>query len=314
MDHLSTHNKLGRNQAESATEVQALETARDEEIAIGGLIVSVEGGKNEINDPEHGSIKAFPKYDLDSYEFEELQNRLVSEVNDVYPDEGLYVAIINPYHPYANLVRTSEAKLFPEVEDVSGDDEDNTTFLAFVDTRSAQQRIVHATTLTRANGSIAQNSNGEASMQDIQQTGFYTIDKLIELDNFSAEEFYGYYKARGVNIDGCIGVETNFRIGEKIDPFKGFSPAQLAYLTMFNLVARKKEEQELGGVFASINRVSVISFQRIGLECEPLMGRDGLTTPESELGQDYLPVFIPTSEQNRRLFKAMNANLPEINF
>jgi hypothetical protein len=88
--------------------------------------------------------------------------------------------------------------------------------------------------------------------------------------------------------------------------------AQLAYLEMFRRLDARRPELGRGAVFTTINRASILSFRRVGLQYEPLMGRTDFHTPEQELGKDFLPVTIPYNEQNIAVFHSMGEGVPEL--
>lgn len=266
--------------------------------------------RDEINKCSINTLAVRPRYDLTPEECAELEGDLLGIVEGQYPEEGVCAVWINPYHRFANLIRAKEAEFFPEVEEVSEQDESNTLFLALVDTRPGSRRLVHGATIT---GVPYEGETPESVLpNEAQSTGFITVDSLIELGNFTAQGFQDYYKEKGIDLDNSFAVETNFRVGDKVEPYQGVQIADLAYLTMFSLIQRKGINEGVA-VFASINRASITSFGRVGLEYEPLMGREDMKTPEAALGLDYLPVAIPLNENNRAMFEMMSSfNLPEI--
>jgi hypothetical protein len=170
--------------------------------------------------------------------------------------------------------------------------EDNTVFLALVDTRDGQDRVVHATTISGYEDTASESA-----------TGFIVADDLAEMGNFTPEEFREYYQKKGYDLSKCISVETNFKVGDKAPLVNGMRTVDIAYLSVFKMLMSK--EPELGGaaVFSSINRASIVSFGRRGLKCEPLMGRDDLVTSESVHGLVYKPVAIPYNEASRHVFE-----------
>jgi hypothetical protein len=243
-----------------------------------------------------------PNYDLSHEELQGLQNELVSEVKNQITEPGVVAVWIQPESKYANIIRNHEAGYFPEVKDITAEEEVNTTFLALVDTRPEEQSVVHGATLTGAKGL----SNKE------DETGLYTVDALIERGNFSAEEFRKYYAEKVINIDKCVAVETNFRIGERAVKFNGFKTADLVYLAVVQLLEQKKSPEDHTGVFATLNGLQRESFRRIGIPYELLMGTDKMNTPEAEMGVDSRPVFIPYNEIVQNIFDSMGFNLPEV--
>ena len=254
------------------------------------------------------------RYDLTAEELNGLEQELVNDVKEQYPKDSVVGVWLGSDSKYANVIRTHEKSYFPEVSEVSDEDESHTMFLALVDTREGINRVVHGVTVT---GLRYDKYDKDIQIQpDTQKetTGFYTIDSLIELGNFTKKEFVDYYAERGIDIGKSLSVETNFRIGKKTDKVNGFSSADIAYLMVFNLADKSPIKMGESAAFATINRVSQISFSRVGLEFEPLMGRKDFITEEAEHGVTSSPVALPYSEHNCAIFGAMGAavQVPEL--
>jgi len=251
-----------------------------------------------------------PRYDLTCEELSALEEKLLKEVDRLTKKplhkkaQGIYGVWIPSRNKYANILRTNEAKYFPEVSELTDEVEDETLFLAMVDTRTESRRVVHATTIS----GVEQGNNSSQP----NSSGFITIDELIDMGNFTAEEFREYYRGHEIDTFKSISVDTNFRVGQKVKRIDGIKTADLAYLTVFQFLDRQKPEGATTAVFASINRASIISFKQLGLEFEPLMGRSDLVTPESLEGKDFLPVMIPNNTHNSELFKKLGFQVPEI--
>ncbi|HEU4914895.1 MAG TPA: hypothetical protein VFT16_05880 [Candidatus Saccharimonadales bacterium] len=243
-----------------------------------------------------------PRYDLDQSELDVLDQQIVASVRGIYPEEGVYSALIAPDHPFSNFVRGQEAKFFPEVNEFPAEEEENTLLFALVDTRLESSRVVHVGTISSP-GLMRTEAHPDS-------TGFLFVDELVGLGNFTPEDFRAYYESRGLKLDKCIAVETNIRVGEPVEKYHGFRTVDLGYLTLFGLVERSNPEPGESAVFASINRASAVSFGRVGIECEPLMGRDDMVTPESFYGRRSTPVAIPYTD----IFKAMGPQLPSVSF
>jgi hypothetical protein len=248
-----------------------------------------------------------PKYDLDSDQLNVLEAELVDAVRGGANSEGITAVWLGPGHRYANIIRTQEARLFPEVHDSSAADEDKTVFLALVDTRPGSSRVVHGATVCGA-GAREEGGSRAAAVS----TGFITIDNLIELGNFSAYEFESYYASRNIDLTRCLSVETNFRIGQRVPNAWGLSTSTIAYLMIFRFLVRCGAGRNRALIFADVNRVSRISFQRTGIIYAPLMGRTDLLTPEAALGRSSLPVTLPIDDAFHELFLAMRADVPEV--
>jgi hypothetical protein len=253
------------------------------------------------------------RYNLSPEELTTLEKELVGTVKEKHPEEGIVSVWISPKSKFANFVRCHEAGYFPEVEEVSAEDEKNTLFMALVDTRSDSNRVVHAATITGVN---YKDNDGEPIIGDHElgdaETGFFTVDSLIEKGNFTSRQFYDYYAAEGLDLKKCLSVETNFRIGEKVENFHGFRTADIAYLMFFKMLERTHPTPGKSVIFATINKASIDSFRRIGLVCKPLMGREDMSTPESEAGRESLPVAIPYDAASQKLFNSINAPIAEL--
>lgn len=246
-----------------------------------------------------------PRYGLSNEELKTLEHEMVEFAERRTADKGFVAVWINPYHRYANFVRTHEARYFPEVAELSGDDEAQTLFYAMLDTRECSRRIVHAATLCTVTDAIHQG----------QETGLFTIDSLIENGNFTKDDFIDFYLARGIDPKSCLSIETNFRVGEPAQKYNGLSATDLSYLLFFRQVISRGGEKGSSGIFATINSASEKSFQRVGIYCEPLMGRTDFITPESHLGVDSKPVFIPYSEHADHMYEMLmnfGIRIPEL--
>jgi hypothetical protein len=244
-----------------------------------------------------------PDYNLSPDEQKQLENILVEQVFSIHPAEEICAAWINPYNPLSNVVRTYEASVFPEAADFPPAAESSILLLALVNTRPEVRRIIHGATV------MGPGLNPKDKIAEADSTGFYTIDSLIRLGNFSRSEFYNYYAEKGIDVSKWITVESNYRIGDKVELSSGIRAAAFAYLAMFRLVSsRAAPNPEAGGVIASINTGTRKSFTAVGIEFEPLMGRTDLITEEED--PDYQPAAIPTSPHNAAVFEQMGTVLP----
>lgn len=250
-----------------------------------------------------------PSYNLDHAGLEALEAELVDVVRPGTSDEGIAAVWLGPDHPYANIVRTHEGRLFPEVRESSADDEGKTLFLALVDTRAGSSRVVHGATVCGA----GPRDGGSVVTSDMS-TGFISIDNLIDLDNFSPYEFESYYTARNIDLIRCLSVETNFRIGHRVPDVCGVSTSSIAYLMVFRLLVRCGARPNRSLVFADVNRAARISLQRNGIMYEPLMGRTDLVSPEAALGRSSCPVALPADNALYDVFSTMRVEVPEVFF
>jgi hypothetical protein len=246
------------------------------------------------------------RYDLSPEERGELETELASlAVKQYGPDgPGLYGLWVPYDSPYANISRTYENEYFPEANEVDLSVEQNSEFYLVIDTRDGKHRAAHSATITGVT---------EFKRENELPTDMVVIDDLVEMGNFSHRQFYQYYIDKGVDVTKCIGVETNFRIGDKTPALNGVRVVDLAYLAMMHRLLQRNPEMFTAGAFASINIDSIISFKNFGLQYEPLMGRTDFVTKEEASGRKFEPVFIPYNQANFDLFKSMESLLlPEV--
>jgi hypothetical protein len=246
-----------------------------------------------------------PDYSLDKETLDAIEQRMVSEARQV-SDDSIVVAWIDPSHEYANFLRTRELQKFPEVEPYY---EQHQLYFALVDTRG-EGGVVHAATLMEYDDSAS--TEGPESPTDL--TGFYTIDSLIELGNFTKAEFVDYYRGRGIDLSQCLSVETNFKIVDDVEPYAGMAMADLAYLTMINLFESRSVPRDKTILFASINVQQAKSLERNNFEFEPLLGRTDFHTEESDLGKVSNPVALYLSQEGYAFIASLNFRLPEIHY
>lgn len=249
-----------------------------------------------------------PTYDLEPDQLNILEAELVDAIRGEADSEGITAVWLGPEHRYANIIRTHEARLFPEVHDSSAADESKTIFLALVDTRAGGCRVVHGATLCGARATLDEERIASPTVS----TGFITIDSLIELGNFTASEFERYYASGNIDLTRCGSVETNFRIGQRVSNAWGLSTSTLAYLMIFRFLVRRGALRNRALVFADVNRVSRISFQRAGIMYAPLMDRTDLVSPETALGRSSLPVTLPYDDALHDLFVMAGVDVPEV--
>jgi hypothetical protein len=242
-----------------------------------------------------------PRYDLEDRELRALETSLVKLVKLAGCEDGLGAAWIRHDDPHANVVRTYEAKLFPEVAEVSAEDERRTVFLALVDTRTGSNCVIHA-------GAISGPLDVQPA-EDGDKTSFIAIDALIEAGNFTADEFRTYYSDRGINLSACVAIETNFQVGVRAERWRGRRPSDLAYFCFLESVVKRGGLIGHAGGFATINRKQTSAFERIKLRFEPLMGRRDFITPESALGIHSTPVFIPLDRAGLKLVSDLDVGM-----
>jgi hypothetical protein len=264
---------------------------------------------------EKAAQESIPRYDLSEKELKLLEEDLVADVEKESrqgflrrKQPGVYAVWMKPDNRYVNILRTYEAGYFPEVKEVTDDIEEETLFLAMVDTRPGAKRVVHAATVSGVRKDAPEILAVEG------KTGFTTIDALIQEGNFTAEEFGAYYADRGVDTTHSMSIDTNFRVGDKAEKVKGIGISDLTYLALFDQFLMHTPEGANAAGFASINRVSMLSFKKLGMQYEPLMGRTDFVTPEEKDGKEFHPIMIPLTPDIRALFAGLrDYKAPEIN-
>lgn len=287
-------------------------------VAALGVGVGINKVKNHVK-AERAAQESEPRYDLSEEEMSLLEADLLQDVGKELKKqmettglfghfrkkktpEGVYAVWMDPDSRYANIIRTREAEYFPEVKELPPEIEEDTKFLAFVDTREGVNRIVHGTTIS----GIEQHPSEE-------HTGFTTIDELIDVGNFTAQEFRDYYAEKGIDISKSVSIDTNFRIGEKEEDYEGLNTAYMAYTTIYKLLERRRPELGDAGAFCSINQKSIDSFVNFGMDCELLMGREDFTTPEAISGSgQYLPAVVRVDDDTRAVFAGLSEKVKEL--
>lgn len=256
---------------------------------------------------------AMPRYDLSPEELLSLELEFVGEIKAINSEEGVTAAWIWPDHKFANVLRNHEAQLFPEVGDLSQDIEDRSLFFALVDTRDGTDRVVHASTVSGVLGRKAGEPNPDDPDGPVT-SGFIVIDDLIEMGNFTAEEFWDYYVNQGVDLSNTISVETNFRVGERVPDLDGFRMADIGLFAVYNYAVDRSSVASEAAIFASINDKTMGQFDRLGVKYDFLMGRSDLVTSESLAGLDFKPVLIPNVDETAEIFSAINPDIQVISF
>lgn len=256
------------------------------------------------------------RYNLSAEELEQGQADLVSEVEAKFGKaEGVYTVWLKPWGKYTNIIRTFEAQQFPEVPKLVTDEvENDSQFLAIIDTRGGAGKVIHG---TRISGARNQRSDEHPVSPEAPEelTGIIMVDEIImSQQGLTAQEFYDYYRSKHYDMPRCVGVETNFRVGgytEQVEDYNGLSIAQVGYLAIFKLLEDQGLEPGNGGVFANINIGSIRSFSMIGLQYEALAGREDLRTPTVDSNGNptfdpkYRPVLVPSTANNIEIFKQL---------
>jgi hypothetical protein len=240
-------------------------------------------------------------YALPEKRLRKLEGAMVAEVKERYTEPDVYVAWIGPDHPYADVVRTLEARQFPEIpEVVSPAVEQRSLFMAVVDTRDETDRIIHA---ARLSGAHLNELDNRLSLEE-GSTGFIVTDELIQKGELSLEDFESYCEQHGFIPDHFVSVETNFRVGGRVANYNGLRISDVGYFSFFKKTLEAGAEGTEGGVFASINRASKISLGAIGIEwiSIPTQGTD-----DSDTRSKYELVGMPLTERTISVFSAMGS-------
>lgn len=246
-----------------------------------------------------------PRYDLTGEELRDSLGKVFEEVRPRFPSDEIAAAWVDPRHPFSNVLRTLEAAAFPEVSEVDEYYEFHQKYLTLLDLRGPGSVAHLATVMTFDPGARPLS----ASREDL--TGFYTVDSLIELGNFSAADFISHYEARGTNLSSCLSVETNYRLADAQSLPGGLSSAELTYFILFRYL--HGNDCAIGSIllFATINEFQASSLRRSGIEYEPLMGRDDLRTEEAVLGKNSVPVGIKFESAFNRI-SSLHVSIPTI--
>lgn len=264
-----------------------------------------------------GEVKPQVFYNLNETARDELESNLVSLVEKSNPEAPMTAVWIAPDHPYADLVRTLETGPFPTITDfVSPQVEERSRFLAIVDTREQQKRVVHA---ARVSGVNLGNPSEAAHVNRDGTLGLVMLDEIIQSpQHVSGEDIIDYYARQGIDIARCIGVDTNFRVGEKVDTgIDGIRVSDYSYIAFFKLVQSLGANIGESGVFAHINDGTIKSLNDINVEWEPLLGRSNIYSPSGNPAKpkdpDFIPTYLPISPHNAEVFRGIiNFGLPEM--
>jgi hypothetical protein len=242
-----------------------------------------------------------PDYHLGEADLEREQKSLVNSIRQETGQETIHAAWIKQNHEYANIIRTLEAQVFPEIPDVMEGFEEQSVFLALVDTREESQRVVHAFRLSSI------RLTGQEELPEGDKTGIALIDDIVESDQgVTADAFKQYYAEQGVDLTKCISVETNFRVGDKVESPSDIPVTQLGYISVFQAVEKLGMEGEDAAIFAHLNEPAITSLDAVGISYQPVMGREDLRTPtvgDKPFDDNYKPVAIPATPENVTIFK-----------
>lgn len=138
---------------------------------------------------------------------------------------------------------------------------------------------------------------------------FFITDLISADPSLTLQDVEKYYADEGINLHKMISVETQFRLGEQLEPIRS---ADLAYLTLLRLGSTHDVE----AVVAHLNAPAIKSFSRVGIKWHPFAGNVDLRTPTvaedgtTTFDETYFPVCIPR-EGNENLLSDLAAATPK---
>jgi hypothetical protein len=211
----------------------------------------------------------------------------------------------------ANVIRTLEAKQFPEVPELMRNDDDSVRFLAVVDARpsAGEGRIIRA---TRLSSPLFNDKPDERDpIHDLA-----IIRGMVSSGQITEQEIVDYYQEHRFDLDDTVSVETNFRIGERAQRLRGIPMSQIAYSTIVKFAVRTTRPGALTTIVAHVNSATKASLSRLGIKHEAFAGRSDLRTPDELGGYDekYEPVVYTYEGRTKHAFQwlARYASIPEI--
>jgi hypothetical protein len=265
-------------------------------------------GAGTAPDIESIPIEVAPDYNLPAEELTRLETDMVEKAR-LKGGRGISAVWISSNSPYANYIRTKEREVFDNqhIPELFSRYEDESAFLAIVDTRRGKGRVIRGTRITSPN----HNENGVGMGTEVRMA---MIQDMVESGQIDDEQLRGYYGRQGIDLNKCLSIETNFRIGERAPRRMGFMPiSQLAYLAMYNRVVRHDHNASDVAIFAHINSASQASLNHFGVDIEPLAGRNDLKTPsiEGKFDDDYTPVAFLNTPRTRRAMQRASLIAPK---
>lgn len=234
------------------------------------------------------------RYDLGPTELDEERGRLLARVVAEAGDEPAVVAWVHPEASAANVIRTLEAEVFPEISAFMSDEvEERSRFLTVVDLGEEGPRLAH---VFRVTGSRF----GGKPPRPSDEIGIPMVDEVIEVnEDVTVGEVHDHYRAQGIDLGMCIAVETNFRLAGGAAP-SGLRWSDLAYISAFCELMRGEDYPPDRGIFAHMNEAAIGSLAAIGVAAEPFNGRPELRSPAAHEGtydDRYAPTFIPPTPE-----------------
>lgn len=257
--------------------------------------------------PSDGMTPGFDPYHLTPEQVVEREAQFFDAIRESQGDQGdLYSVWLSPDSPHVDLVKTEEAKKFPEIPEIVASYEGLCLFLAIADMRDGRQELVHAFRFSgRSEGGsteMATDVNGD----QVQLTGMPFIDDIVlSGQGLDGAQFADFYAKNGTRLERSISVETNFRIKET-EPYNGLRISDVGYLALFNHVERGQLDEGELMIFAHLNTPAIKSLGGLGVEYEDIAGVPGLKTPtvgEVQFDDKYAPVAIPSNAHNLAIFR-----------
>lgn len=242
---------------------------------------------------------ALARYDLAGEELARRRADLVREVLSGAPAAEAVVGWVPPDHPGADVVRTEEARVFPDIVGFMSDEvEARCRFLVVVDPAS-ESGLTHAFRVS----SLRYGPRGATEGELI---GIPMVDEVIEANPpLTAAEVEDFHRARDIRLEYCIAVETNLRVTSEGSAPSGVRWSDYGYIALFQEAKGPPEVDGGRAVFAHLNAAARRSLDAVGAECQPFLGRPELRSPAAQEGtfdDRYSPSSIPSTEVNLRVF------------
>lgn len=241
------------------------------------------------------------RYDLSDDELDARRSELVAAVAAGATGSEVGVAWVPPGDPGADVVRTSEAQVFPDIAGFMTDAvESRCRFVAVVDLAQGAHRLVHAFRVS----SLRFGPSGDGGDSVI---GIPMVEEVVEANPpITMDEVVGHYRDRGIEMSDCVAVETNFRIAPDGTAPSGLRWSDYGYIAVFRELVRDLERPGDRGVFAHLNAAARHSLGAVGIEPEAFAGRSGLRSPAGQEGtydDRYAPSFLHATEAHVQVFR-----------
>ncbi len=234
-------------------------------------------------------------YSLSPEQITNYEQQLASLIDEkIGLADDVYAIWMEPSSSFANIVRTYEKTFWHDIDEIMAPHEDDSLFLALFDARGDVGKVVHGFRVSRGSQEF-QNDESDS-------TGIVLIDDIVNSgQGFTAAEFRAYYRNKGIDLSKCLSVETNFKV-QRAEHYNGLPMSQIGYIAIFDLIKDSLDDDLC--IFASINNLATQSFQLVGIQYEPIAGREDLKIPvsEGEFDDDYTGVALPPTKKNVDIF------------